>query len=143
MESQVTSTPFASRRLQGYRLAGNSSRKPTMRSPGCQSRPRASVAMPSDVFLTSAISLGSAFTRRAESFVDGQPLGIVEAAVVQAILGQVLERIGAAPGERRDGRVIQINQVLAHRELVGVALPQRNFRDAIFYNFRTHSLYNT
>src|ERR1035441_1073107 len=130
MESQVTSTPFASRRLQGYRLAGNSSRKPTMRSPGCQSRPRASVAMPSDVFLTSAISLGSAFTSRA-------------AAIVQAILGQVLERIGAAPGERRDGRVIQINQVLAHRELVGVALPQRNFRNAILYNFRTHSLYNT
>src|ERR1035438_5385246 len=36
MESHVISIPFASSRFQGYWLAGNSSRKPTMRSPGCQ-----------------------------------------------------------------------------------------------------------
>ena len=79
----------------------------------------------------------------AETLVGGQPLVIVEAAVVEAVVGEVLEGVGTTAGERRDGRVIQIDQVLADRELVGIAFPKGEFRHRTFYNFTTHSLYNT
>jgi hypothetical protein len=67
----------------------------------------------------------------------------MEASVVQGIVGEVFEGVGTAPGKRRDGGVIQINQVLADRELVCVAFPKGEFRNRAFYNFTTHSLYNT
>ena len=79
----------------------------------------------------------------AQAVVDGQPLGVVEAALVQAIVGQVLQGVGATPGQRRDGRVIQVDQVLPDRELICISLPKREFRHRTFYNFTTHSLYNT
>ena len=70
-----------------------------MRSPGCQSRPMATVAMPSEVFFTSAISAGSAWIRRAaaraQAFVGLEPLVVVEAAEFEAVVGQMLHGVGA------------------------------------------------
>jgi hypothetical protein len=79
----------------------------------------------------------------AETFVDGKPAVIMEAAIVEAVVSEVLESIGAGPGEGRDGRVIEIGQVAGNRELIGIALPEWEFRYGTFYDFTTHSLYNT
>ena len=65
IESHVTHTPVCSNCFHGKKLAGNSSRNATIRSPGFQSIPMATVAIPSEVFLIMAISLAAAPIRRA------------------------------------------------------------------------------
>jgi hypothetical protein len=57
---ETSSTPRGASFIHGYWLAGNSSSKTTTLSPDFQSKPRAMVAMPSEVFFTIAISPGAA-----------------------------------------------------------------------------------
>ena len=118
-----------------------------MRSPGFQSSPMATVAMPSDVFFTSAISAGSAPTKpgrgHAQPFVRCQPAVVMQAAELQAVLGQPLHGLGGGPHQRRHRRVIQIEQAIPHRELVCIPFPKGRFRPRFFNRFRVHFLYNT
>jgi hypothetical protein len=67
----------------------------------------------------------------------------MEATEMETIVGEVLKGVGTTSRQRRDGSVIQIKQIFANRELVGMALPEWEFRDRTFYNFTTHPLYNT
>ena len=67
----------------------------------------------------------------------------MQAAIVKAIVRVVFHGIRAAPGERRNGRMIQVEQVLLHREFIGIPLPKWEFLDRTFYKIVTHSLYNT
>jgi len=39
--------------------------------------------------------------------------------------------------------VIQVQQIVTYRELIGISLPERYLRHGTIYNFTTHSLYNT
>ena len=64
-----------------------------MRSPGFQSSPMATVAMPSEVFFTSAISDRSRADQpgggHTQALVGCQPLVVVQAAELEAVVGQV------------------------------------------------------
>ena len=57
----------------------------------------------------------------------------------EAVVRQTLHGIRRRLRERRNGRVIQISQALANRELVRIPLPQRQPGCAILDQFATHS----
>ena len=62
------STPLCLRFHQGYTFAGNSISGMTTLSPSCQSNPFATIEIPSEVFLTKAISSRSALISSANFF---------------------------------------------------------------------------
>ena len=62
---------------------------------------------------------------------------------MQAIVGQVADRVGGAPGKRGYGGVIEVDQVVADGELIGVFLPKRRGHRRFFYISETHSSYDT
>ena len=59
----------------------------------------------------------------AQTLVDVEPFAVMQAPEMQAVVGQVLHGVGAAPAQRRHGRVIQVHQLLADGELAGITLP--------------------
>ena len=82
------------------------------------------VAIPSDVFFTSAISSGDPFTSRAaappQAVVRVEPLIIMQRPKSKRVVGQPFHRFGGRTRERRDGGMIQINQRFRHREEVPI-----------------------
>ncbi|HUB82215.1 MAG TPA: M48 family metallopeptidase [Bryobacteraceae bacterium] len=85
----------------------------------------------------------------AETVVRIQPLVVVQAAILQTILGEALHRFGCRTAEWRDGGVVQVKEMLPHREPIGIAFPNRQFRrrgvflNGIYTHGEGHSFYNT
>ena len=79
------------------------------------------VAIPSEVFFISAISVGSALIRRAAALrrpvIGRQPLVVMQAAEARAIFGESVHGFRCRTAKRRHRRVVQVDQVIAHREL--------------------------
>jgi hypothetical protein len=54
------------------------------------------------------------------AFVRGKPLVVMEAAIVEAIVGEELHGFGRAAAKRRDGGVVQVDEIAPDGKLVGV-----------------------
>ena len=80
----------------------------------------ATVAIPSEVFFTMAISSGTALISRAaaspESIVGGQPRIVMEGAELQGILGQAAHGVGGGPAKGSHPGMVQVNKPVGDRE---------------------------